>query len=1120
MLGLLWLLAGSFLLGAIVSLAIAAYVGVHLLSRAEESQIRSRHAAAERSREYSEAVERGDVPFEPPPSDAQINGDHAELRRQAAQYTPGANAPRTRPPTMPLAAADPSSPSTPHADIDGEHEDGEEEGGSGQVGGMGGCLVAGWISLQMAGKRKTRKACYAFVRDTDLYHGPREGDALDEYEVIGLDGCLVRTMDDEKNKLTYAVEISHTNRKVAGKSDYIYLITQSETVQLRWYHALLKICEPYESIAEKPQSRSGPLEAATSLMSRKERMKSAFQELRGYKPTVTTEGTHGWVRIQREDDPKQVQKRFATAKSLVFATYNTEKIFAANERWEVDLRGCTAELVQRPKNAVKLSRKASELTAGLDHIYVIADTAEYATLWHSALSAGARYTSGSLEGSAATPVVSPRSMPSLPSSSSGSTSAPAASLSSSSIPSTPSEPVVGATATNAASEGTASGQSAAGSAAAGESAAEETANEFLKIESAEWINALTSRFWYNFRNSEELVVVIKTFLETKMKAKLAEKKLAGFLERIDVVDLSLGDFVPKMSGIKILPQRRSGELGIDLVLDYRGEDRPAFVKFTGNVWVTQKTCIPFCITATLHSLTGKMHLHCAPWPAERFSVSFYSVPVMDIRLESVVGGDKRQIRNFPKLNNLILNKLTNILIEKTVMPNRRYITIPRTKKRTTGAVPEATASSDAKEPTAPGSPPVVEDRRKAVVQSILDSERSFIDSLQPFIKLYSEDMFLELTELHEMFGRVMVLYNYHHKIVKDLEAKLEKWDGLPPLERTVVQIFLQLTEFVAIEMEFSSRVESYVATIARLRQSNRRFGAYLNDRDASGEDDLSEILRKPALRSFLYAALLKELLGCTSADHPDRKALERITTMLLPLADSAAHGNGDSATGGAGHKPSGKEPMLKKGGEVSASAPVLPARPRQLSSAPAPVPVVEVGKAAADRHKPLPRPSNPLPPPPAASSASSAGASSSAAAPSAALPAPPPTSDTASSGPSPRSSGPLPPLPQQPAAHFPQHPVLQQAPPVQLFSQPLPVALHHDDDDDNDDKEGVAFPDLPPAPAPARPPPVPARPSKPEAAPSSDPFPVLAGAPPPAVPPRPVSGAFPASGGPRSSDTL
>jgi hypothetical protein len=61
------------------------------------------------------------------------------------------------------------------------------------------------------------------------------------------------------------------------------------------------------------------------------------------------------------------------------------------------------------------------------------------------------------------------------------------------------------------------------------------------------------------------------------------------------------------------------------------------------------------------------------------------------------------------------------------------------------------------------------DRRKAVVQSILDSERSFIDSLQPFIKLYSEDMFLELTELHEMFGRVMVIYNYHHKIVKVYE---------------------------------------------------------------------------------------------------------------------------------------------------------------------------------------------------------------------------------------------------------------------------------------------------------------------------------------------------------------
>jgi hypothetical protein len=32
-------------------------------------------------------------------------------------------------------------------------------------------------------------------------HRGQEGDALDEYEVIGLDGCLVRTMDDEKNKV-------------------------------------------------------------------------------------------------------------------------------------------------------------------------------------------------------------------------------------------------------------------------------------------------------------------------------------------------------------------------------------------------------------------------------------------------------------------------------------------------------------------------------------------------------------------------------------------------------------------------------------------------------------------------------------------------------------------------------------------------------------------------------------------------------------------------------------------------------------------------------------------------------------------------------------------------------
>jgi hypothetical protein len=66
----------------------------------------------ERSREYTEAVERGDVPFEPPPLDAQINGNHAELLRQAALYTPGSNAPRTRP------ADSTSSAATPHTDAE------------------------------------------------------------------------------------------------------------------------------------------------------------------------------------------------------------------------------------------------------------------------------------------------------------------------------------------------------------------------------------------------------------------------------------------------------------------------------------------------------------------------------------------------------------------------------------------------------------------------------------------------------------------------------------------------------------------------------------------------------------------------------------------------------------------------------------------------------------------------------------------------------------------------------------------------------------------------------------------------------------------------------------------
>jgi len=932
---MLWVVLCSFFLGAVAALGVAVYVGLLVFGRIEKDQIQTQQAAQERSREYGEAVERGDVPFEPPPLDAQINAEHADLIRQVASYAP--NILTARPPslppsstTAPLAGSvapapslsssleDPSS--QPHQN---EETSGEKERENGDAEAV---LVSGWVNLQMAGKRKIRKSCYAFVRDTDLYYGSREGDTLDAYEVIGLDGCLARTIDDEKSKLLHAVEVSHNNRKVADKSDCIYIITQSETMQLRWYRALLKICEPYE-VEDKPKSKTG-LEAAASLLSGKDRMSRALQELRGYKPTVTNDGVHGWVRIQREEDPKQIQKRFATVTSSVFATFNTEKVFAASEKWEVDLRGCNVELVQRPKNAIKISRKASELTTGLDHIYVIADSADYAVAWHAALSAGTRQTTAGNADNLGS--VSPRGLPTSPSVSMLATSS-----------SDPPSPI----AVRSAESTLAPSGGGAAVAPENSSGGGEDISEFLKIESAQWFNALTSRFWYNFRNSEDLVVLIKNFLETKMKDKLAQKKLDGFLERIDVVELSLGDVVPSMSGFKVLPQRRSGELGIDLVLDYKGEDRPAFVKFAGNVWITQKTCIPFVVTATLHSLSGKMHLHCAPWPAERFSLSFYSVPAMDIRLESVVG-DKRQIHNFPKLNDLILNKLTNILIEKTVMPNRRYVTIPRTKKRNTSQE-TPTAATENKLEQQMKLP--IEDRRKAVVQSVLHSELSFIGILQPLLKLYTEDMFLELTELHGLFGRIMVIYNYHCKIVKELEAKLATWNDVASFQRTIAPIFLQLTEFAEIEMEFSSKMKAYASVIARLRQSNRRFGVFLQERELRGEDSLCEILSKAALRSFFYLALLQELQGCTDSDHPDCKPLERMISMLLPLVNSAAHRDEAGGSEGAYSRPkSAQPPVAVKSLPQPAAAPrslkplpsppVTPQPPGQTASLPPPLP--------------------------------------------------------------------------------------------------------------------------------------------------------------------------------------
>lgn len=69
-------------------------------------------------------------------------------------------------------------------------------------------------------------------------------------------------------------------------------------------------------------------------------------------------------------------------------------------------------------------------------------------------------------------------------------------------------------------------------------------------------------------------------------------------------------------------------------------------------------------------------------------VSFYTVPDMDLSIETEVGGH-RKLANIAPVGDLILKKLKLSFCEKFVMPNRKYFTILPTPD-----MPRNAASSD------------------------------------------------------------------------------------------------------------------------------------------------------------------------------------------------------------------------------------------------------------------------------------------------------------------------------------------------------------------------------------------------------------------------------------------
>lgn len=183
---------------------------------------------------------------------------------------------------------------------------------------------------------------------------------------------------------------------------------------------------------------------------------------------------------------------------------------------------------------------------------------------------------------------------------------------------------------------------------------------------AESCHFLNSIFLFLFRELRDTAEV-RRWLLRKIRVELEEllvSRTAGrLLEGLSVRELSLGEAVPELSGIRLLSPGSSPaeplppELSFELELDYTGGFRLAIdveLLFGKSAFLAVR----------LGRLQGRLRLVLSRLPFSHWSVCFLEEPIIDFQVHSQFEG-----RPMPQLTSIIVTQLKRVIRRKHTFPN-------------------------------------------------------------------------------------------------------------------------------------------------------------------------------------------------------------------------------------------------------------------------------------------------------------------------------------------------------------------------------------------------------------------------------------------------------------------
>eukprot|EP00796_Vickermania_ingenoplastis_P012295 gene12295-8436_t len=209
--------------------------------------------------------------------------------------------------------------------------------------------------------------------------------------------------------------------------------------------------------------------------------------------------------------------------------------------------------------------------------------------------------------------------------------------------------------------------------------------EFVKeMPNPDTFNLFLCRLLYPSIRREGLENIIKTAIRKKL-VEVAKKKFPRFITgQIELDDFILGASFPWISDVSTPSISTNGEIGFDLNLLYKGEDRGFALYFKMALFYRGMRIPHIIIALKLLELQATLHISIGPPPSLKVWIGIHRPPILRVRASQGCSSGRgllhRVLASLPDMSLILTHALRLYLFSEMILPEMDDFPLPSVEK--------------------------------------------------------------------------------------------------------------------------------------------------------------------------------------------------------------------------------------------------------------------------------------------------------------------------------------------------------------------------------------------------------------------------------------------------------